>query len=349
MSEKVLITGHQGYIGSILTPIIQSAGYEVFGLDTNYYDNDCSFVPSTTEVPNINKDIRDINENDLEGFDAIIHLAALSNDPLSNLRPEWTYDINHKASVRLATLGKTVGVKRFIFSSSCSMHGSVDGGKVYESTPVKPLTPYGESKIMAETDISTLADINFSPTFLRNGTVYGISPKLRLDIVLNNLVGWAVTTGKVVLYTDGTPWRPLIHVEDVCNAFLLVLQAPIEMIHNQVFHVGFDDENYQIRQLAEIVQSVVPDCDLEFSTNHDGDQRTYIADFGKISQTFPEFKPQWNAKSGAEQLYQAYQRSEMSFDHFMGNRFMRLKQIDHLIQNNRVDDTLRWLNSSDIK
>jgi len=345
MNGKVLITGHQGYIGSVMAPIIKSAGYEVFGLDTNYYDDDCLFVPNTGGIPNINKDIRDITEKDLEGFDTIIHLAALSNDPLSNLRPELTYDINHKASVSLATLGKSAGVKRFIFSSSCSMHGSVDAGKVYETTPVKPLTPYGESKIMAETDISALADGNFSPTFLRNGTVYGVSPKLRIDIVLNNLVGWAVTTGKVVLYTDGSPWRPLIHVEDVCNAFLLVLQAPIETIHNQVFHVGFDDENYQIRELAEIVQSVVPNCELEFSSDHDGDQRTYIADFGKIHQTFPEFRPKWNARLGAEQLYQAYQRSEMSFSNFMGNKFMRLKQIDQLIQNNRVDDTLRWINN----
>lgn len=349
MSGKVLITGHQGYIGSIMAPIIQSAGYQVFGLDTGYYGENCIFIPETSNIPCINKDIRDVSENDLEGFDAIIHLAALSNDPLSNLRPEWTYDINHKASVKLATLAKNSGVRRFLFSSSCSMHGSADGGKVYETTPVNPLTPYGESKILAETEISELADNDFSPTFLRNGTVYGVSPKLRLDIVLNNLVGWAVTTGKVVLYTDGTPWRPLIHVEDVSNAFLLVLQAPIELIHNQVFHVGFDDENYQIRDLADIVQSVVPDCSIEFSEDHDGDQRTYIADFSKINQTFPNFKPTWDAKSGAEQLYRAYQRSEMSFDHFMSNKFLRLKQIDYLIQNNLVDNSLRWLDKGSIQ
>ena len=349
MSEKVLITGHQGYIGSVMAPMIQSAGYEVSGIDTTYYGDDCIFIPELSNIKCINKDIRDVTQRDLEGFDALIHLAALSNDPLSNLKSQWTYEINHKASVRLAKLSKKAGIKRFIFSSSCSMHGSVSGGKVYEDTPVHPLTPYGESKILAETEISRLADSNFSPTFLRNGTVYRVSPKLRLDIVLNNLVGGAVTTGKVVLYTDGTPWRPLIHVEDVSNAFLLILQAPIEIIHNQIFHVGFNEENYQIKDLADIVQSTVPNCTIEFSQDHDGDQRTYIADFSKIKRDIPNFKPKWDARAGAEQLYRAYQKSEMSFDHFMSNKFLRLKQIDQLIKTNLLDNTLRWSDKNTIQ
>lgn len=351
MTGKILLTGNRGYIGSVMGPILKAEGYDVVGLDTVYYGEECTFVadqttiptvPTLPTLPTVQKDIRDLTSEDLQGFDAVIHLAALSNDPLSNLRPELTYEINLRASVNLARLAKEAGVQRYLFSSSCSMHGAASAEKVYETTPVEPLTPYGESKIIAEQEISALADDTFSPTFLRNGTVYGVSPRLRVDIVLNNLVGWATTTRKVVLYTDGTPWRPLIHVEDVSRAFIAALEAPIDVVHNEIFHVGNNKENYQIRDLAEIVRSVVPGCEIEYSKDHDGDQRTYIADFSKIEQALPAFRPTWNVESGANELYQAYQRSEMTFDHFMGGKYMRLKRISELQQLGLLDDTLRW-------
>ena len=345
MKSRVLLTGHRGYIGSVMAPALQDRGYDVVGLDTVYYGEECTFVPDQVTVTAIHKDIRDVTRADVEGFDAVIHLAALSNDPLGNLREEWTYDVNHHASVNLARLAKEANVPRFLFSSSCSMHGASAAAKVDETTPVDPLTPYGLSKIRAEQDISALADDTFSPTFLRNGTVYGVSPRLRVDIVLNNLVGWAATTGKIRLYTDGTPWRPLIHVEDVCEAFIAAMEAPVEVVHNQVFHVGSNKENYQVGDLAEIVKEVVPGCEIEYVKDHDADQRTYIADFSKIEGALPEFRPRWTAQAGARQLYEACQRSEMTADEFMGSRYTRLKRIDELLSSGELDDTLRWRES----
>ena len=339
---RVLLTGHHGYIGSVMGPRLLDAGYQVVGLDTIYYDEGCAFAPDRESIPAIGKDIRDITAEDIQGFDTLIHLAALSNDPLGNLKGQLTYDINQDASVRLAQLAKESGVRRFLFSSSCSMHGTSTGTKVDETTPVYPLTPYGESKIRAEREISGMADSNFSPVFLRNGTVYGVSPRLRVDIVLNNLVGWACTTGNVKLYTDGTPWRPLIHVEDVCDAFIAVMEAPVETVHNQVYHVGSNKENYQIRTLAEIVQSVVPGCGLEFSSDHEGDQRTYIADFTKIEERLPQFQPKWTAEAGAHQLYEAYRRANLNLEEFTGSRYIRLKRIDELLRTGRLDANLRW-------
>ncbi len=342
MKGKVLLTGHRGYIGSVMGPILQSRGYEVVGLDTVYYGEECALVPDQATIPTIGKDIRDVTLDDLLGCEAVVHLAALSNDPLGSLRDEWTYDINFHASVRLARLAKESGVRRFLFSSSCSMHGATSAAKVDEATPVDPLTPYGASKIRAENEIATLADDTFSPTFLRNGTVYGVSPKLRVDIVLNNLVGWATTTGKVLLYTDGTPWRPLIHIVDVCEAFIAALEAPQEVVHNEVFHVGSNRENYQISDLAEIVRDLVPGCEIEYAKDHEADRRTYIADFSKIERALPEFRPKWTAEAGARELYQAYQRSEMTFDQFTSSRYTRLKRIDELLRAGGLDDTLRW-------
>ena len=339
---KVLLTGHHGYIGSVMGPRLLKAGYDVVGLDTFYYGEPCTFCPDPVPVPAMGKDIRDVTLEDIQGFDTLIHLAALSNDPLGNLRDEWTYDINHLASVGLAQLAKESRVRRFLFSSSCSMHGSSAAAKVDETTPVHPLTPYGESKIRAEADISKLADGSFSPIFLRNGTVYGVSPRLRVDIVLNNLVGWACTTGKVKLYTDGSPWRPLIHVEDVCDAFIAAMEAPVDVVHNQVFHVGSNKENYQIRHLAEIVCSVVPGSEIEYATGHQGDQRTYIADFDKIEALLPQFKPQWTVEDGARQLYQAYQEADLRLEEFTGSRYIRLKRIDELLRSGQLDTNLRW-------
>jgi len=339
---KVLLTGHHGYIGSVMGPWLVGLGYDVTGMDTIFYGDDCDFPVERGHLPTVEKDIRDLTLADVEGFDYVIHLAALSNDPLGNLENDLTYDINLHASVHLAELASQAGVKRFLFSSSCSMHGTSSAEKVNEETPVHPVTPYGASKIKAEEQIGALAKPGFSPIYMRNGTVYGISPRLRADIVLNNLVGWAYTTGKVKLYTDGTPWRPLIHVEDVCRAFTAVMEAPQDVIHNQVFHVGTNAENYQIIQLAEIVKRVVPGCEIEFVTDHDGDQRTYIADFTKIETLVPEFQPKWTAETGAEQLYQAYKEAGLTLEDFTGSRYVRLKRIDDLLKGELLDPSLRW-------
>jgi nucleoside-diphosphate-sugar epimerase len=323
-------------------PKLEAAGYEVVGLDTIYYGDRCTFIWEQSSIPTIRKDIRDVTAQDLRGYDALIHRAALSNDPLGNLQEGLTYDINHHASVRLARLAKESGISRFLFSSSCSMHGTSTAAKVTETTPVHPITPYGDSKIKAEQEISALAGDGFSPVFLRNGTVFGVSPKLRVDIVLNNLVGWACTTGKVKLYTDGTPWRPLVHVEDVSDAFIAVLQAPVEAVHNEVFHVGSNQANYRIRDVAEIVRSVVPGCDLEFDKDHEGDQRTYIADFSKIEEVLPQFQPRWTVEDGARQLYQAYQLANLSLEDFTGSSYIRLKHVGDLLRAGMLGDDLRW-------
>ena len=340
--SKVLLTGHHGYIGSVMGPRMVEKGLDVVGLDTEYYGEECSLLPDGTPIPEIRKDIRDLTIEDLRGFDAIVHLAALSNDPLGNLRDELTFDINFEASVKLAKLAKQAGVSRFLFSSSCSMHGASSAGKVDETTPVEPLTPYGASKIKSEEAISKLADNSFCPIFMRNGTVYGVSPRLRVDIVLNNLVGWAHTTGKIKLYTDGTPWRPVIHVEDVSDAFIAAMQAPVDSVHNQVFHVGSNKENYQIKTLAEIVSSVVPGSTIEFDTEHEGDQRTYIADFTKIETMLPQFQPRWTALTGAQQLYETYKRVGLTLEDFSGSRYIRLKRIGELLESGQLDDGLRW-------
>jgi len=338
---RVLVTGHLGYIGTIMVPMLLDKGYDVVGLDSNLFKY-CTFCDGIVDVPCIDKDIRTIEGKDLEGFDAVIHLAGLSNDPLGDFDPELTFDINYKASVRLAQLSKEAGVLRFIFSSSCSNYGAAGQDLIDESGELRPVTPYGESKVFVERDVSKMADSNFSPTFLRSATVYGVSPRLRFDLVLNNLTAWAFTTGEVHLKSDGTPWRPTVHVEDVARAFIAVLGAPVGKVHNQVFNVGITEENYRIKQLAEIVEQAVPDCKIGFAQSAGPDKRCYRVDFSKIAKTFPEFKPQWNARRGAEQLYQAYKKIGLVLNDFEGARYKRIAHIKSLISSGELDSSLYW-------
>lgn len=338
---RILVTGHNGYIGTILAPILMNEGHQVVGMDSDLYRR-CTFGDETAHIDELRKDIRDVELADLDGFDAIIHLAALSNDPLGNLNPRLTYEINHIASVRLAELAKQVGVSRFIFSSSCSTYGAASDEMLTEEAEFHPVTPYGESKVFVERDVSKLASDNFSPTFLRNATAYGVSPRHRFDIVLNNLVAWAYTTGLVYLKSDGSPWRPIIHIEDISRAFVAVLNAPKDLVHNQAFNVGINDENYHIRDLAEIVKETVPGCRVEYAKDAEPDKRTYRVDFSKIAQTLSEFKPQWTAKQGAKELYDAYEKHQIILEEFEGPKYKRIDHINQLLAAGDLDSTLRW-------
>jgi nucleoside-diphosphate-sugar epimerase len=343
---RVLVTGHDGYIGAVMVPMLRDAGHQVVGLD-NYLFEDCLFGTTlTSDVASVRRDVRDVTVADLEGFDAVIHLAALSNDPLGDLNPECTYDINHRASVRLATLAKSAGVPRFLFSSSCSLYGISDGmSMLKEDAAFNPVTPYGTSKIRVEQEVSRLADEQFSPTFLRNATAYGLSPKLRSDLVVNNLVGFAYTTGEVLIGSDGTPWRPLVHIEDISRAFLAVLHAPREVIHNQAFNVGQTKENYQIRDIAQAVQDIIPGSKIKYAPGGGPDPRCYRVDCEKIAHTLPEFRPQWTVPDGIVQLYQAYKGTQLTVDEFLGTKYLRIKHIKNLQQTGRLDSMLRWQNA----
>lgn len=339
---RILVTGHKGYIGTVLMPMLMSQGYAAVGLDSDLYRG-CTFGDQLPDVISIRKDLRDVEAKDIVGFDAVMHLAALSNDPLGNLNPDLTYEINHRASVNLARLAKQVGVPRFIFSSSCSTYGAAAGDEMLtEEAELNPVTPYGHSKVLVEKDVAALADDNFSPTFLRNATAYGVSPRLRFDIVLNNLVAWAFSTGKVLIKSDGTPWRPIIHIEDICRAFIAILKAPREAVHNQAFNVGRNDQNYRIRELAQIVKDTVPGCEIEYAQDAGPDKRTYRVDFGKIANMLPEFKPQWDARSGAKELYEAYKQADLKLDEFEGPKYKRIDHIKLLLNSGLLDPSLRW-------
>lgn len=341
MKTRVLITGHNGYIGSVMAPLLAHAGHSVVGFDTGYFD-DCTLAPDGLRVPALRNDIRDLTAADLKGFDAVIHLAALSNDPIGNLDAEWTRQINFEGTARLAEHAKAAGVARFLFSSSCIMYGMSEANVVDETSPLDPRTEYARSKVLAEGAVSMLADDGFSPTFLRNGTIYGLSPRMRFDTVLNDLVGTAVATGKVVVHSDGKPWRPVVHVEDVSRAFMTVLEAPVETVHNQAFNIGANHLNHQIRELAEIVARAVPDCALEMRPQPGADQRTYKADFSKFARTFPRFEFRWTAETGARELARQFRAMGLSSDDLADRRYTRLKWLRYLLDSERLDGALRW-------
>jgi nucleoside-diphosphate-sugar epimerase len=337
---KILITGHNGYIGTVLVPMALRAGHEVVGLD-NYLFEECVFGEDCADVKSLRMDVRDVEVGQLEGFDAVLHLAGLSNDPLGDLNPDCTYDINHRASVRLAELSKKAGVKRFIFSSSCSNYGAGGDDFLDEQAEFNPVTPYGESKVRVERDVAPMADDSFSPVFLRNATAYGMSPRLRGDLVVNNLAGYAFTSGEVLIKSDGMPWRPLVHIADISRAFLAVLHAPRELVHNQAFNVGSTAENYRVREVADMVEELVPNSRVTYAADASPDKRNYRVDCTKIVKTLPEFKPQWTVRRGIEEAYQAYRRVGLTLDSFLSSRYMRIKHVKELMAQGKLDANLR--------
>jgi nucleoside-diphosphate-sugar epimerase len=338
---RVLVTGHDGYIGSVMAPALLDAGHDVVGLDTGYF-RQCTLVPRGVQHPAVRKDIRDLGSADLHGFDAVVHLAALSNDPIGNLNEAWTAEINYLASVRLATLAREAGVERFLFSSSCIMYGTSEAAVVDERAPLDPKTEYARSKVRAEQAISELADDSFSPTFLRNGTVYGLSPCMRFDTVFNDLIGSAVATGRVVVHGDGRPWRPVVHLEDLVRAFTAVLEAPRGKVHDEAFNTGTEALNHRVGELATIAVGAVPGCELEVLGEPSADRRTYRADFGKFARVFPDFEFRWTPADGAWELRDALVSIGLTRDTFADSRFTRLKWLRHLLETGQVDGSLRW-------
>jgi nucleoside-diphosphate-sugar epimerase len=337
---KVLVTGHLGYIGVEAVTVLRGLGHEVAGLDTGLYDG-CDFAAPPDPTPTLSVDLRDVTADHLRGFDAVIHLAALSNDPLGDLNKDLTYDINLHASVRLARAAKEAGVRRFLFSSSCSLYGAGGDGYLDEHAAFHPVTAYGESKVRVEQEVSKLADASFSPVYLRNATAYGVSRRLRADIVVNNLVGHAVTTGRVLLQSDGTPWRPLVHIRDIIHAFAVCLEAPRETIHDEAFNVGRTAENFRIRQVAEMVAEVVPGSQVTFAAGASPDLRNYRVDFGKIETKLPGYAPTWTLRKGIEELYAAYTRHGLTNEEWSSPRYYRLRTVKELQKAGRLDANLR--------
>ncbi|WP_045876756.1 SDR family oxidoreductase [Pseudofrankia sp. DC12] len=338
---RILVTGHDGYIGTRLIPLFRAAGHEVAGLDSGLFA-DCTLGNEPEAVPAVRADIRDAKPEHFEGFDAVVHLAALSNDPLGDLNPQTTYDINAHGTVSVGRAAKEAGVGRFVFSSSCSLYGAHGDAPIDESAEFLPVTPYGESKVMAEQGLTELAGDDFHPVFLRNATAYGVSPRLRGDLVVNNLTGYALTTGEVRMKSDGTPWRPLVHIEDIARAMLAVCEAPAEKIHLEAYNVGRTTENYRIREVAEIVEEIVPNSKISFSDSAGPDKRNYRVDCDRFADTFPAFQPVWTVRKGVEELYSTFVQEALSKADLEGARFQRIRRIQELIDAGTIDTSLKF-------
>jgi nucleoside-diphosphate-sugar epimerase len=341
---KLLVTGTDGYIGVLLADVLQQRGHKVTGLDTGFYRDGLLYEGVSPPAQQIQKDIRHITTDDLRGYDAVVHLAELSNDPLGQHNPQITFQINHLGSVALAAKCKEVGITRFVYTSSCSVYGVAADGIVTETSPTNPQTAYAECKVLVERDVSALADDSFSPTFLRNATAFGASPRMRFDIVLNNLAGLAWTTREIKMISDGTPWRPLVHVRDICDAVAGALEAPRDVVHNQVFNVGDNAQNYRVREVAEIVAEVFPGCALSFGASS-GDNRSYRVNFDKINSRLPGFRCQRDARTGAQELRSVFEKIQMTRERFEFRAFTRLKQLEHLLGSAQIDDSFYWRRS----
>ena len=341
----VLVTGNRGYIGTVMVSMLQESGFDVTGLDSDLFGG-CVFGDEsvTGPVPKISylrKDIRDVELSDLKGVDAVVHLCALSNDPLGNLNPKVTYEINHEGSVKIAKLAKEAGVERYVLSSSCSVYGASTVDVVNEESEVSPVTPYAASKVLAERDISALADSDFTPTYLRSSTAYGLSPMIRFDVVVNNFVAWSFTKGIVLLKSDGSAWRPFVHIRDISRAFIAVLKAPRDVVHNQIFNVGKNDQNFRIREVAETIEKIVPNSKIQYVEGAEPDKRSYKVEFNKITEALPEFKPQWTVPLGAKELYEAYKKVGLLVEEFEGPRYRRITNLENSLRSGRLDQTLR--------
>lgn len=339
---RVLVTGHDGYIGAVMVPVLQAAGHQVVGVDTCFFAHDRRRASRGGSLDLV-KDIRDLAPEDFDGIDAVVHLAALSNDPMGELDPALTHEINHTATVEMAKLAREAGVQRFLHASTCSVYGVANQEELAtEESPLRPYSAYAVSKVRVEEDLTRLAGDHFSPVFMRNATAYGWSPRFRADLVVNNLACWAHTSGEIRILSDGTPWRPVVHVQDIARAFAAVLEAPREAIHNQAFNVGVDEENYQVRDLAELVQEAFPDCKVTIAKDGSPDPRSYRVDFSKIRRHVPAFRPAWNVRRGAEELRSAFEAFGLTHDDFTGPRYVRLARLKELLGEGRLDGRLYW-------